>query len=178
MKYEPSSVRLTVFTALIAALVVLIAQDAVAFSCNAMGAIPTFDTIHLDMYESRAGRVTFKPDKRGIATFVCPITDGRRVWGVELTYQDGDGSPGPSFVVASLRRIRKSDGHVETVPGFTISSSGGPPSGPTGYATHGTRDLLAHEMDLENWYYYLQIGMQQVSGTSLGFIGASATIDS
>jgi hypothetical protein len=103
-------------------------MSSIIWSYSALAAVPTEATIQKDLYVSRAGRLLFREGKSGIASFICPISDGslegekgQHLRSLFLTYRDQDGpgpspSGGPSEVHANLRRVRKSDGHVDTLP--------------------------------------------------------------
>ena len=161
------------------------------WSCNAMAAVPAIPAVRDQLYEVRAGRVIFKEGKSGTINLFCPITRdlGPSLWDLRLTYRDGDGHEGPSVVSAALRRVNRKTGHVASFKYGTVSSNDdgnpsinenpAPNSGPQGWATHQSarpgRTLLNqnHQMDLENFYYYVQITMKRTNGvTPLGVMGA------
>jgi hypothetical protein len=160
------AVNLTVFLGMPS---VSLAQPPVAWSCNAMAAVPAGIPSPTDLYDSLAGRVVFKPDRTGTITLICPILNNlERVLlkSLGLTYLDGDGREGPSVVTAALRRIRRTDGHVATVDNGEVSSNdaAAPISGPSGWATHQSSTpghVLTHILDLDNYYYYVQIGLSR-----------------
>jgi hypothetical protein len=166
------------------------AHDKVVWSCDAMAAVPAIPAIKNELYEVRAGRVIFKDGRSGTVNLFCPITRdlGPSIRSLFLTYRDGDGHEGPSVVSAALRRVNRKTGHVTTFNfGNTSSNDDGKPqinenpapnSGIKGWATHQSarpgRTLLNqnHQMDLMNFYYYVQITMKRKNGiTPLAVMG-------
>ena len=132
---------------------------------NAMGATPTPATLEDGLTDALAGRVVFRQGKTGTANLICPIGSVSQnlskftVRSLHLTYHDGDGKEGPSVVSAALRRIRKSDGHVETVKngGVSSNSPNASNSGPGGFATHQSAtpgNTIDAGLDFKDFYYY------------------------
>jgi hypothetical protein len=158
---------------------------------RALAAVPTEATIQKDLYVSRAGRLLFREGKSGIASFICPISDGslegekgQHLRSLFLTYRDQDGpgpspSGGPSEVHANLRRVRKSDGHVDTLPNSLVSSrqEDAPSSGVDVWATHQSAHAgktLSHRIDFSNHFYYVHITMKKdPGGGGVGVLGVA-----
>ena len=150
------------------------------WSFNAMAAAPTPRTIREDLVEAQAGKIFFKEGKEGTAVLICPVAFAYQVnWGsLWMTYRDGSGWQNrDNFVSAELRSVRMSDGHVQTLPGGTVSSreQGAPNSGPAGWATQEQSpvgQLPWGEMELDDAYYYVQVSMRRDdAGVPLGFMG-------
>ncbi len=159
---------------------VALAQSQVIWSSNAMACQPAGAPIKRDLHDSLAGRVRFKEGKAGNIALICPISDdlgNSQLRSLFLTYRDGDGKEGPSVVSAAIRRVRRSDGHVATLPNGNVSSNdlNATNSGPNGWATHqsgATGISLNHVLDLDNYYYYVQINLRRTDETvPLGAMG-------
>jgi hypothetical protein len=157
-----------------------LAQSTVVWSCSAMAAQPAGIPIRTNLHVSSHGTVRFRDGRTGTIALICPITDdldGVRLRSLRLTYRDGDGRQGPSAVSASLRRVRRSDGHIATLPNGGVSSNhvSAPNSGPSGWVTHQSGspgNTLDHVLDLENFYYYVQINLQRSDdAVPLGVMG-------
>ncbi len=146
-----------------------IADAKVVWSYNAMACEPAGAPIKRDLYDSLAGKVRFREGKTGNIALICPISDDlgkTQLRSLRLTYRDGDGKEGPSVVSAVIRRVRRSDGHVATLPNGKVSSndSNAVNSGPTGWATHQSGApgrVLNHVLDLDSFYYYVQINLKR-----------------
>ena len=152
-----------------------------------MAAVPTSSTIENKLYNSQAGRVLFKEGKSGTINLICPITE--KIYGNEIpqklsiTYRDGDGHEGKnSSVSATLRRIRKSDGHVETIKNSAVSSNNAnaPNSGPTGWRTHYSntsgfpQNNINYSWEMSKYFYYVQITLKKLNRvTPLGVLGVA-----
>jgi hypothetical protein len=156
------------------------AQSSVVWSCNAMAAAPAGAPIPSGLYDALAGVVVFKPGQTGNIALICPILDdldGVHLRSLRLTYRDGDGREGPSIVTAAIRRVRRTDGHVATLTNGQVSSnhSEAPNSGPSGWATHQSSSpgqVLDHALDLQNYYYYVQINLiRSDAAVPLGVMG-------
>ena len=165
---------------LIMSAVTVFAQSKVVWSFNAMAAAPAGGSISEDLYDALTGKVVFREGKTGNIALICPISDdlnGTLLRSLRLTYRDGDGKQGPSVVSASIRRVRKSDGHVASLPNGEVSSNGpgAVNSGPNGWATHQSGapgNVLNHTLDLRNFYYYVQINLKRTDPTvPIGVIG-------
>ena len=157
-----------------------IAEAKVVWSYNAMASVPAGGQIKGDLYDSRAGKVIFKAGKTGNIALICPIPDdlGKvRLRSLRLTYRDGDGKEGPSLVSAAIRRVRRSNGSVTSLSNGTVSSNDANAvnSGPSGWATHQSGSpgrVLNHVLDLDNFYYYVQINLKRTdSKVPLGVMG-------
>lgn len=146
-----------------------LAQSKVVWSFDAMACEPAGAPIARDLYDSLAGKVRFREGKIGTIALICPISDdlgNTQLRSLRLTYRDGDGKEGPSVVSAAIRRVRRSDGHVATLPNGDVSSndSNAVNSGPTGWATHQSGApgrVLNHVLDLDKFYYYVQINLRR-----------------
>ena len=156
------------------------AQSKVVWSFNAMAAAPAGASISENLYDALTGKVVFREGKTGNIALICPISDdlnGTHLRSLRLTYRDGDGKVGPSVVSASLRRVRKSDGHVETLPNGEVSSndSNAFGSGPDGWITLTSGSpghVLNHTLDLMNFYYYVQINLKRTdTNVPVGVMG-------
>ncbi|MCH7964584.1 MAG: hypothetical protein IH852_11680 [Bacteroidetes bacterium] len=159
---------------------VALAQSKVVWSFNAMAAQSAGIPILRDLHVSSHGTVRFKDNRTGNITLICPITDdldGASLRSLRLTYRDGDGRQGPSLVSAVIRRVRRSDGHIATLPNGKVSSNdaNAPNSGPTGWKTHQSgspSNVLSHVLDLTNFYYFVQINLKRTDGAApLGVMG-------
>lgn len=157
-----------------------IAEAKVVWSYNAMASVPAGASMNSGLYDSLAGRVIFKKGKTGTIALICPISDdlGKvSLRSLRLTYRDGDGRQGPSVVSASIRRVKKSNGSVATLRNGTVSSndSNAVNSGPTGWVTHQSGSpgrVLSHVLDLDNYYYYVQINLKRTdAAVPLGVLG-------
>jgi hypothetical protein len=146
----------------------VLAQSRVVWSCDAMACQPAGAPIKADLHDALAGAVRFKDGRVGTIALICPILDSLGAPGalrsLRLTYRDGDGREGPSEVSAAVRRVRRSDGHVATLDNGDVSSndSTAPNSGPSGWETHQSGspgNVLSHTVDLEDFYYYVQINL-------------------
>lgn len=158
----------------------------VVWAWSAMAAQSAGAPIPKDLYVSSAGSVRFAEGKTGTVALICPLTadvQGKQLRSLRLTYRDG-GSTDTSRVSASLRRVRcptvggpAGAGQVETVPRSEVSSNdpGAPNSGPNSWATHQSGApgaVMNHTVDLENFYYYVQINLIRTNTvTKLGAIG-------
>ena len=160
-------------------------DDHVIWSSNAMACEPAGAPIIRDNHESLAGKVRFKEGKRGKVALICPVNmvtaaTGKSPRSLFLTYQDGDGKEGRSIVSAALRKVRKSDGHVETIVNSFVSSNAtnATNSGDNGWANHqsATRgNTIGQRFDFLRYYYYVQINMDNKTGASLGVMGVYLT---
>ncbi|MGH8575568.1 MAG: hypothetical protein ACREXJ_01315 [Gammaproteobacteria bacterium] len=158
----------------------VLAQSKVVWSSNAMACEPAGAPIARDLHDSLAGIVRFRDSKTGTIALICAIYDdlgNTQLRSLRLTYRDGDGKEGPSVVSAAIRRVRRSDGHVATLPNGDVSSndSNAVNSGPNGWATHQSGapgSVLNHVLDLENFYYYVQINLKRTdAAVPLGVMG-------
>lgn len=156
------------------------AQSEVVWSSNAMACEPAGAPIARDLYDSLAGKVRFREGKSGRIALICPISDdlgSAQLRSLRLTYRDGDGKEGPSVVSAAIRRVKRSDGHIETLRNGDVSSndSNAVNSGPTGWATHQSGApgaVLGHVLDLDKFYYYVQINLRRTdAAVPLGAMG-------
>jgi len=146
-----------------------IAHAEVVWSYNVMACEPAGAPIKRNLHASLAGKVVFKEGKTGNIALICPISGdlGKTLLrSLRLTYRDGDGKEGPSVVSAGIRRVRRSNGHVESLPNGSVSSndSNAVNSGPSGWATHQSGApgrVLNHVIDLDNFYYYVQINLKR-----------------
>lgn len=158
----------------------VLAQSKVVWSFDAMACEPAGAPIAMDLHDSLAGAVRFKEGKTGNIALICPISDdlgNTTLRSLRLTYRDGDGKGGPSLVSAALRRVRRSDGDVATLPNSEVNSndSNADNSGPNGWATHQSGSqgaVLNHVLDLSNFYYYVQINLKRTDAdVPLGVMG-------
>jgi hypothetical protein len=170
--------------ALFAVCMIRVASAEVIWSYNAMAGVPTPPTIQNDLYECRAGKVIFKEGKTGTITLICPVSQNLSEYGdlrsLIMIYRDGDGHEGPSEVTAELRRVRMSDGHVESLQNGIVSSNdpSAPNRGPTRWATHQSAKpgkTINHVMDLVHYYYYVQITLKRNGGAPLAIMGVYLT---
>ena len=144
-------------------------QSRVVWSCDAMGAEPAGAPIATGLHDALAGAVRFRDGQVGNVALVCPILDdlgGVGLRSLRLTYRDGDGRQGSSEVAAVIRRVRRSDGHVESLAngGLSSNDSNAPNSGPTGFVTHTSGspgNVLNHRVDLQDFYYFVQINLKR-----------------
>jgi len=156
-------------------------QSRVIWSFNAMAATPAGESISENLYDALAGKVIFREGKTGNIALICPISDGdlsgAHLRSLRITYRDGDGKVGLSVVSASMRRVRKSDGHVETLPNSEVSSndSNAFSSGPDGWITHTSGSpghVINHTLNLTNFYYYVQINLKRTDpAVPIGVMG-------
>lgn len=155
-------------------------ESRVVWSCNAMAAQQAGAPIVAGLYDALAGGVRFREGRTGNIALICPILDdlgGVGLRSLRLTYRDGDGKQGPSEVSAVIRRVRRSDGHVATLENGDVTSNAvaAPNSGPTGFATHQSGspgNVLNHVIDLENFYYFVQINLKRSdAGVPLAVMG-------
>lgn len=145
------------------------AQSRVVWSADAMTCVPAGAPIVSNRHDALAGKVRFRAGRVGDIALICPILDdlgGTVPRSLRLTYQDGDGRQGPSIVSAALRRVRRSDGHVETLRNGAVSSNdaNAANSGPDGWATHQSGapgNVLSRSIDLADFYYYVQINLRR-----------------
>ena len=149
------------------------ADSVVIWSCNAMGMTPIPQSVGL--LEFRAGRAILKEDRRGTAVLVCPIgsvTEDMRKYSIRslyMTHKGGDfNTPNPTnYMRAELRRVRMSDGHVETVPNSLVDSNKRNPTGINGSngwvtnqsATSG--NTIFGGLDFEKYHYYVQVTLKK-----------------
>ena len=156
------------------------AQSNIVWSSNAMACEPAGAPIASDRHDSLAGVVRFKDGKTGNIALICAISDNlgnTQLRSLRLTYRDGDGKQGPSEVRAAIRRVRRSDGRVETLANGDVSSNDSTAvnSGPDGWATHQSGaqgSVLNHVLDLEKFYYYVQINLIRADvAVPLGVMG-------
>jgi hypothetical protein len=144
-------------------------ESRVVWSCNAMATRQAGAPIVADLYDALAGVVRFRDGRTGNIALICPILDdlgGAGLRSLRITYRDGDGKQGPAEVSAVIRRVRRSDGQVATLENGNVSSNAATAanSGPTGFATHqsgSTGSVLSHVIDLENFYYFVQINLKR-----------------
>lgn len=166
-------IRIPVFWLMLSGLFIapsaVLAQSKVVWSSNAMACEPAGAPIVRDRYDSLAGKVRFRAGKTGSIALICPISDDlgkAQLRSLRLTYRDADGKEGPSVVSAAIRRVRRSDGSVATLTNGGVSSNdpNAINSGPTGWATHQSGapgNVLNHVLDLEKFYYYVQINLKR-----------------
>ena len=138
-----------------------------------MSCVPIPLVVQKDLIDVQSGRVIFKPGKAGIVSLICPIgtvsekMKNASLRSLFLTYRDGDGKEGPGGVVtANLRRVRQSDGAVESLSNSLVSSNStnAPNSGPKGWATHQsatTNSNIAQGFEFDKFYYYVHITMKR-----------------
>ncbi len=160
-------------------------DDHIIWSSNAMACVPAGAPIVVDNHESLAGKVRFKEGKRGKVALICPIhmvtvATGKSPRSLHLTYRDGDGKQGNSLVSAVLRKVRRSNGQVETIVNSVVSSNAtnAANSGVNGWATHQsatTGNTIGQRFDFLRYYYYVQINMDNTSGTTLAVMGVYLT---
>ncbi len=157
-------------------------NEGIIWSMNAMSCVPTPATLEAGLIDGQAGRVIFKSNRTGIASIICPIgsvSDEMRTRGLRslfLTYRDGDRSA-LNNVVASIRRVNRASGHVETMSNGSVSSGGpgAPSSGQTGWATHQSAtagNTIGNHFDFSKFYYYVHISMKRDdAGVPLAVLG-------
>ena len=159
-----------------------VAMAKILWSCNAMTAQPAGIPIIRNKHVSSHGSVRFRAGRTGTVSLVCPVTSWSGpgyIRSLILTYRDGDGRQGPSRVVASLRRVRLSDGHIETLRNGTTDSnqSNAINSGPRGWASHQSAragNVIGHVPDFNRYYYYVQITMtRRDAAVPIGAMGVS-----
>jgi hypothetical protein len=136
----------------------------IVWSCNAMGAVPTPPTVQQDLIVVQAGRVSFNEGKTGTAVLVCPIgtvtsrlREPLRSLSITFAVDAGAGA----VAEASLRRIDRNTGHVETVENGHVTSEGNNPL-PAHWRTEsisGIKDSL----DDPRFDYYVQITLKRTS---------------
>lgn len=141
------------------------------WSYSAIAAIPTDDAIQNDLFDKKIGVLLFKEGNTGNAAFFCPVTHlhGRFIQALQLTYRDGDGKEASGgTVTATLKRARRSNGRIENI--LSVKSDGpgsAGNSGPSGWSTRTTfvrgGPRFEHEIDLLNFYYYVQINLKRTS---------------
>ena len=121
------------------------------------GCVPVQSAIQDDLYIIVAGRIKFKPQKTGSITVMCPVSVGvGSVNRIFVSYLDSSGPGTAAHVVAALRRIRKTDGHVSTVEDFVFNSNN---ESVTQYSFRGDGPSSedGHTLDDANFYYYVQV---------------------
>lgn len=154
----------------------------IVWSVNAMSCVPMPTAVQNDLITVQSGRVIFKTGKSGIASVICPIgTVSEKMNNIRsliLTYRDGDGNTSDSagMVTANLRRVRRSNGAVETLPNSLVSSNSttAPNSGPTGWATHQSAtagNTIPGGFEFDKFYYYVHITMKQRGTGPLAVMG-------
>ena len=158
------------------------AMAKILWSCNAMTAQPVGIPIIRTKNDASHGAVRFRANRTGTVSLVCPVTTWPGSAGIRsliFTYRDGDGRQGPARVVASLRRVRRSDGHIATLGNSTVDSnqSNAINSGPRGWATTQSAragQTIGHLPDFNRYYYYVQITMiRRDAAVPLGAMGVS-----
>ena len=136
----------------------------IVWSCNAMGAVPTPPTLQQDLIAVEAGRVSFNEGKTGTANLVCPVgTLTSRLHGplesLSITFAVGAGAG--AVAEASLRRVDRNTGHVETVENGHVTSEGHNPL-PAHWRTESTSGLT-DSLEDPRFFYYVQITLKRTS---------------
>jgi hypothetical protein len=129
----------------------------------------TTDNLHFIV----AGRIAFLNPRVGKITVMCPVPVGLgTVYRLYTSYQDSSGTGADAQVKVELRRIRKSDGHTETVPGFRFDSNS---SSTTTFTHRGTYVSGGHTLDDANYYHFVQVSLSR-SNSTLAAVFAGAEL--
>lgn len=150
------------------------ADDNIIWSCSAMGMVPILGPDEL--VEQRSGKAIFKANEKGIVRLICPVYGVKKAGlrSLFFTFQDGDGGTVDTSnkITAELRRVRRSDGHVETMRNATVDSNSErtPSTGSSGWVTSQSAtsgNTIGDGFDFGRYYYYVQVTMTkgQKSGT-------------
>ena len=136
----------------------------IVWSCNAMGAVPTPPTVQQDLIVVQAGKVSFNEGKTGTANLVCPIgTLTSRLHGplhgLSITFAVDAGAG--AVAEASLRRVDRNTGHVETVENGHVTSEGHNPL--PGHWRAESTSGITDSLDDPRFIYYVQITLKRTS---------------
>jgi hypothetical protein len=167
----------SVFKTLTAIGIVLLLGATEAFAQNpkwvmdGAGCVPSDRTIKADSYIVVGGRIKFNGSRTGGIAVICPVSAGLgTVSRIGVSYRDSTGSGKSARVSTDLRRIRKTDGHVENVTGtgLTFSSDNHATTKYT-FALGGSPS--DHTLDDVNYYYFVQVTLVRSNATEVAEFG-------
>ena len=143
------------------------AQSPYQWATVGAACVPTDPALVNNLHLVVAGRVKFAPSKVGTITLICAVPPGvGQISRISAAYETPTGN---ASIKAELRRLRKSDGHTESVLNFGIAQTG-PALQPF---TYKSRAAYSYTLDDNTYLHFVQITLTRTTTSEIvAFAGA------